>query len=83
MRFFTQLFTAVGLAGLLAAPVLAQDQDETRKKILEGIEKRLRIEDEKLLKDLEQALDKVLSAKQRKAAPPAAKPAVATLATAM
>lgn len=65
------LLLGTGFLALLAGPVAAQEQDKEalRKKILQEVEKRIRQEEDRLLKEIERIIDEEL-AKPKKPAPP-------------
>jgi C-terminal processing protease CtpA/Prc len=70
----TPFLLAAGLAGLWAPGALAQDPDPAaqKKKLLEQVEKRLQLEQDRLLKDLEKVIDEELA--RRKTGVPAPEP---------
>src|SRR5579863_2321311 len=68
---------ALILALALAAPAIAQDQDKEalKRDLLKEVEKRLKSEEDRLLKDLEKVVDEELHrAGKAPAAPPKAAP---------
>jgi membrane-associated protease RseP (regulator of RpoE activity) len=59
------------LLGFAAGAFAQDDRDGTKKKILEEVEKRLKLEEEKLLKDLERVIDEELKGAKKPQDPPA------------
>jgi S1-C subfamily serine protease len=79
MKFAIAILLGAAAAALGAGPAAAQaqDKDAAKKKILEEVEKRLKLEEEKLLKDLEKVIDEELGGKKAEPAKPEAKPPAA------
>ena len=72
MKFVTRALLGLGFLGALAGTALAQDSDEeAKKKILERVERRLKQEDERLLKEIEKLVDDALKGKTTPAEPKA------------